>query len=182
MNKTYRFFTLLTHKTWNRMIGRIRDINSWAVLLQFVLYNAVYVSVMAGLLYLTFLNHSEALTSASPLPIILMVGQSVFSLSFISLFVIGCEEALIRTLLSKKNDHLFDDLFAMQKEMQNILMGLLSIMAIIAAVYPSIADRLNRILLFCGTILFACIVVTSLYEWLFLRVHAIEEILKELGS
>lgn len=38
------------------------------------------------------------------------------------------------------------------------------------------------ILLFCGTILFACIVVTSLYEWLFLRVHAIEEILKELES
>ncbi|MDO4415180.1 MAG: hypothetical protein Q4C20_08870 [Erysipelotrichaceae bacterium] len=64
--------------------------------------------------------------------------------------------------------------------MQNILMGLLSILAIIAAVYPSIADRLNRILLFCGIILFACILVTVLYERLFLRVHVIEEILREI--
>ncbi len=180
MKKTYRFFTLLAHKTWNRIIGRIIDIDKWAILFHFVLYNAVYVSIMAGLLYLTFVRHSEELSAANPFPIILLSVQCLFVLSFISLVVIGCEEALIRSVFSKKNPRLFDDLFDMQKDMQNILMGLLSIMAIIAAVTPSIADNLNRILLFCGIILFACILVTTLYDGLFLRVHAIEEILHEI--
>ena len=180
MKEVHRFFTLLTHRTWNRIVGRFRNMHQWAVLLQFVLYNAGYVSVMAGLLYLTFVNHAEQLSEASPLPIALICGESIFSLTFISIFVIGCEEALIRTKFSKNDEKLFDHLFDMQKEMQNILMGLLSILAIIAAVYPSIADRLNRILLFCGIILFACILVTVLYERLFLRVHVIEEILKEI--
>ncbi len=106
--------------------------------------------------------------------------QCLFSLSFISVFIIGCEEALIRSVFSRKNPRMFDDLFDMQKNLQNILMGLLSILAVVAAVSPSIADNLNRMLLFCGIILFACILVTALYDRLFLKVHAIEKILREI--
>ena len=180
MNKIQLFFKLLTHQTWSRITGRIKDLEKWGILLHFVLYNAGYVSVMGCILYLIFKGHGEELASANPVPLALLCAQSIFSLSFVSLFVIGCEEALIRCIFSKNNPHLFDELFDMQKEMQNILMGLLSILAIIAAVYPGIAEQLNRILLFAGIILFACILVTTLYEQLFLKIHAIEDILKQI--
>ena len=137
---------------------------------------------MTGLLYLTFEKNNEVLTAADPASIILMLAQTSFILSFISLFVMGCEEALIRKVFFRKKPQLFDELFEIQKEMQNILMGLLSVLAVVAAVFPAIAEQLNRALFFCGIILFACIVVTSLYDWLFLRSHAIEEILRELGE
>ncbi len=180
MKNTWKFFDLLTHKTWERVTAWFRDPDRWGVALHFILFNAGYVLVMAGLLYLTFQKNNEVLTAADPVSIILMIAQTSFILAFISLFVMGCEEALIRKVFSRNNPHLFDELFEIQKEMQNILMGLLSVLAVVAAVYPSIAEQLNRILLFCGIILFACILVTSLYDRLFLRGHAIEEILKDL--
>lgn len=77
---------------------------------------------------------------------------------------------------------LFDELFDMQKDIQNLLMGLLSVLAILAAVFTSISEQLNRGLLFCGIILFACIIVTWLYERLFLRDHVIENILEEIDT
>ncbi len=182
MNKTIKFLTLLAHKTWNRVIGRILDVNKLAILLHFLLYTAIYVSIMTGLLYLTFFGHPEGFITSNLFAIILIAVRCIFTLSFISLIVIGCEEALIRSVLSKKNPELFDTLFDMQKDLQNVLMGQLSITAVFAAVTPSIEQELNMSLLFCGIILFACILVTTLYDRLFLRAHVIEEILREMDQ
>ncbi|MBQ9613720.1 MAG: hypothetical protein IJV14_14215 [Lachnospiraceae bacterium] len=178
--KVARFYELLTHKCWNRIVNRIRDTKKWLALLQLAAYNIIYIMVMCGVLYLIFQHHSEELFTIDLVSALLLVGQSLFSISFVSLFVIGTEEAIIRAMLSRNNPHLFDELFDTQKDIQNLLMGLLSVLAILAAVFTSISDQLNRGLLFCGIILFAYIIVTWLYERLFLRAHVIEGILEEM--
>jgi hypothetical protein len=180
--KIARFYELLTHKCWNRIVSRLKDTSKWLALLQFAVYNVVYIIVMCGVLYLIFKRHSEELLTIDPVSVLILVGQSLFSISFASLFVIGSEEAFIRALFSNSNPRLFDELFDMQKDIQNLLMGLLSVLAILAAVFTSISEQLNRGLLFCGIILFACIIVTWLYERLFLRDHVIENILEEIDT
>ena len=54
--KVARFYELLTHKCWNRIVNRIRDTKKWLALLQLAAYNIIYIMVMCGVLMVYFLT------------------------------------------------------------------------------------------------------------------------------
>ena len=180
--KAMRFVKLLIESSWHRVIRTICNVDRWLLFLQILGFNAVYIGINCAVLFLIFRFRGAEILSLDPFSLLTIVIHSLFMLSILSLFVIGMEEAFVRSVLSKDDPGLFDTMFDIQMELQNILMGLLSVLAIVAAVYSSISEALNRILLFGGIILFASVVVTSLYNRLFLREHVVEGLLLSLQN
>lgn len=122
------------------------------------------------LLLYDFLNGQGNIFSALLLIIVLII---------IILLINSLIELLFR-ILYKNGD--FNTFFSIQKTAHNYMMAIISLIAIYAAIDSHNATTINTMLLTCGILIFVCIIITDLYNALFLSQGIVEEIYNELLS
>ena len=122
------------------------------------------------LLLYDFLNGQGNIFSALLLIIVLII---------IILLINSLIELLFR-ILHKNGD--FNTFFSIQKTAHNYMMAIISLIAIYAAIDSHNATTINTMLLTCGILIFVCIIITDLYNALFLSQGIVEEIYNELLS
>ena len=130
---------------------------------------ALFVNKIDLLLY-DFLNGQGNIFSALLLIIVLII---------IILLINSLIELLFR-ILYKNGD--FNTFFSIQKTVHNYMMAIISLIAIYAAIDSHNATTINTMLLTCGILIFVCIIITDLYNALFLSQGIVEEIYNELLS
>lgn len=130
---------------------------------------ALFVNKIDLLLY-DFLNGQGNIFSALLLIIVLII---------IILLINSLIELLFR-ILYKNGD--FNTFFSIQKTAHNYMMAIISLIAIYAAIDSHNATTINTMLLTFGILIFVCIIITDLYNALFLSQGIVEEIYNELLS
>ena len=130
---------------------------------------ALFVDKIDLLLY-NFLNGQGDIFSALLLIIVLII---------IILLINSLIELLFR-ILYKNGD--FNTFFSIQKTAHNYMMAIISLIAIYAAIDSHNATTINTMLLTYGILIFVCIIITDLYNALFLSQGIVEEIYNELLS
>lgn len=97
----------------------------------------------------------------------------------IILFINALIEFIFR--LRHKGDT-FDTLFSLQKSGHNYMMTIISLMAIYAAIDSYHANEINTMLLTFGILIFICIIITDLYNALFLSQDIVKDICSNLQN
>ena len=89
------------------------------------------------------------------------------------LFINALLELLFRLFARK---HTFKSYFSKQKQAHNYIMSIISLFAIYATIDTTHADEINIMLLTFGILIFICIVITDLYDSLFLSQNVVKKI------
>lgn len=130
---------------------------------------ALFVDKIDLLLY-NFLNGQGDIISALFLSIVLIT---------IVLLINSLIELLFR-ILYKNGD--FKAFFSIQKYAHNYMMTIISLIAIYAAIDSYSATTINTMILAYGIVIFVCIIITDLYNALFLSQGVVEDIYNDLQN
>lgn len=130
---------------------------------------ALFVDKIDLLLY-NFLNGQGDIISALFLSIVLIT---------IVLLINSLIELLFR-ILYKNGD--FKSFFSIQKYAHNYMMTIISLIAIYAAIDSYSATTINTMILAYGIVIFVCIIITDLYNALFLSQGVVEDIYNDLQN
>lgn len=130
---------------------------------------ALFVNKIDLLLY-NFLSGQGDIFSAFLLIIVLIT---------IILLINSLIELLFR-ILYKNGD--FNAFFSIQKTAHNYMMAIISLIAIYAAIDSYNATTINTMLLTYGILIFVCIIITDLYNALFLSQGVVEDIYNDLQN
>ena len=103
----------------------------------------------------------------------------LFILITIILFINAIIEFLFRL---KHKDDTFNKLFSIQTHAHNYMMTIISIIAIYAALDSYHANEINTMLLTAGILIFICIIITDLYNSLFLSQDIVKNIYDNLQT
>ena len=108
---------------------------------------------------------------------------SIIILSVILIAIILFINAFIEFIfrLRHKGDT-FKALFSLQKSGHNYMMTIISLMALYAAIDSYHANEINTMLLTFGLLIFICIIITDLYNALFLSQNVVKDICNNLQS
>lgn len=110
-----------------------------------------------------------------------LVSAIILSIELITLilFFNACIEFILRLIYK---DDTFDVIFSLQKSGHNYMMTIISLIAIYSAIDTYHANEINTMLLVFGILIFICIVITDLYNSLFLSQNIVKNISNQLQS
>ena len=150
---------------------RLKDIVSDSLFWLAIFYQPFLVMIVfalfsdkMGILLYDFLNGKEDGVSVIVL---------IFSIIFIILLINAVVELLFRIRYENQDYNAF---FSIQKNSYNYMMTLVSLIAIYAAIDTSNATIINTTLLAYGILIFICIIITDLYDVLFLSQGVVKDI------
>lgn len=110
-------------------------------------------------------------------------GNLLFALLYVAILIIiillinSLIELLFRLINKNGNFNVF---FSIQKTAYNYMMAIISLIAIYAAIDAYNATTINTLLLVYGILIFICILITDLYNALFLSQGIVEKIYNNL--